>query len=227
MSESTDFFSALLYGFQNLNNTEADFTASLYSGVDSKLFSVDNLMLSLLEHEIPAGKINLGIPLSGSSWEIDSSINKTDPPVKAFNERPTSNFNGALGEMPYCEICYNIRNVNGWKKITVTNNKTYAISPVLGSKRRIWVGYDDITMVLIKSEYIRTVRRLGGAMVLDLSQDDYSNRCGEGSFPLTTTISRTLGISISSSSRAPAVCGLLIILLISILSLLNSVIVIF
>lgn len=219
MSRAVDFFNALFYGFENFGRSEADFTAPLYRA-DSTLFSVDRLVLSLLEHEVPAKKINLGIPLSGSSWEIDSSITDTNPPVKAFIERPTSNFTGSEGGMSYPEICYNLRNPTGWKKMTIGDNKTYAISPPsLGSKRRIWVSYDDHITVVIKSEYIRKVRLLGGAMVFDLSQDDYLNHCGEGLYPLTRAISQTLGIS---SSSLPSICGLLIILLTGTLSLFNG-----
>ena len=42
-----------------------------------------------------------------------------------------------------------------------------------------WVGYDDVTTLRRKSEYIRSMG-LGGGMVWALDLDDFSNRCGLG-----------------------------------------------
>ena len=51
---------------------------------------------------------------------------------------------------------------------------TYAVSPDTNST--IFVGYDDPFMVLIKADYILE-KGLGGAMVWDISLDDFANRC--------------------------------------------------
>ena len=52
-----------------------------------------------------------------------------------------------------------------------------------------WVSYDDVEMVREKARYIIN-NQFGGAMVWDLSTDDFNNVCGGGRSPLITTISQ-------------------------------------
>lgn len=53
-----------------------------------------------------------------------------------------------------------------------------------------WIGYDDVESVKIKADYINK-RELGGAMIWSLNQDDYDgSKCGQGKFPLLSTISK-------------------------------------
>ncbi|RXG67228.1 putative chitinase 3 [Armadillidium vulgare] len=54
-----------------------------------------------------------------------------------------------------------------------------------------WVGYDDVAMVQTKSEYVLS-KGLGGAMIWALDLDDFTNRCGTGTYPLLKTINRVL-----------------------------------
>lgn len=159
-----------------------------------------------LEHEMPASKINVGIPVYGNSWTIESPF-KMDLPISA-NSGPTNKYTGIAGQMPFYDICSSIRD-GGWQKFgNMRNNSVavYAVSPVNNiSSTRTWVGYDDVDTVRMKGEYVRK-NGLGGAAVWDLSQDDFLNKCGSGPYPLTTTISQTLGIRSSSSSPHYATC---------------------
>merc|ERR1719357_1014766 len=54
-----------------------------------------------------------------------------------------------------------------------------------------WVGYDDITTIRRKSNFIKD-NGFGGGMIWALDLDDFSNRCGCENYPLLRTINRVL-----------------------------------
>ncbi|KAI9552896.1 hypothetical protein GHT06_020780 [Daphnia sinensis] len=206
IAEHIDFVSVLAYDL--VRSTEqfwqADHPAPLYS---TQSRNVDSLIHYFLEHDIPADKINLGIPMYGSSWTIPAS-SKLEPPLSA-TWGPFKKHTGRVGQIPYFEICANIRS-SGWQVFGEDDNSTgpYAVSPEqMGNK--IWVGYDDADTVTRKSDYARNIRGLGGVTVWDLSQDDFRNSCGKGAYQLTAAISRILGIPRAPSSASSVRLGLL------------------
>lgn len=218
-----DFISVLAYDLWRSSQAfwEANHPAPLYSSNVSDARTVDSLIHYWLEHDTPAVKLNLGIPMYGSSWTIPVS-SKTEPPVSA-SWGPFNKHTGRIGQIPYFEICSNVKS-GVWKVFGEDNNSTgpFAVSGPVDTNSKIWVGYDDVDMVTIKSEYIRNVRGLGGATVWDLSQDDFRNTCGKGAYQLTTAISRTLGIPRPKSSAAHKQSSLLLstaaILIVTIIS---------
>ena len=58
---------------------------------------------------------------------------------------------------------------------------------------RTWVGYDDADMIIHKGKYILS-KNLGGAVVWDISMDDFQNSCNGGINPLLSSLSRTLNV---------------------------------
>ncbi|XP_057381045.1 probable chitinase 10 [Daphnia carinata] len=198
-----DFVSVLAYDLTRSTEQfwQADHPAPLYS---TRSRNVDSLIHYFLEHDMPADKINLAIPMYGGSWTIPAS-SKLEPPLSA-TWGPANKHTGRLGQIPYFEICSNIRS-SGWQVYGEDDNSTgpYAVSPEQ-MNNKFWVGYDDVDTVTRKSDYARNIRGLGGVTVWDLSQDDFRNICGKGPYQLTTAISRTLGIprapSLASSVRS-------------------------
>jgi GH18 family chitinase len=86
-----------------------------------------------------------------------------------------------------------VYSVNGWKKVAGTaNNGPYAYSAAAAGAT--WTAFDDPASALTKVNYIKS-KRLGGAMVWDVTMDDYTNACGGGANPILTAISQNLGIS--------------------------------
>ncbi|EFX84098.1 hypothetical protein DAPPUDRAFT_315266 [Daphnia pulex] len=200
--DTVDFISVLAYDLWRSTQAfwEANHPAPLYSN-SSDGRTIDSLILYWLEHDTPAAKLNLGIPLYGSSWTILAD-GKTEPPASA-TWGPLNKHVNQIGQTPYYDICSSVKS-SGWKVFEEKSNSTgpYAVSPADPSGSRVWVGYDDVHMVTVKSQYVRYVRGLGGATVWDLSQDDCRNVCGKGSYQLTAAISRTLGIPRPKSSSS-------------------------
>ena len=139
----------------------------------------------------------MGIPVYGQSWTLaDASINGIGAPaVTGGAAGPLTNNNGTLG---YYEICYYIRTA-GWTVVQDPDNLAgpYAFSPVANNKT--WVGYDDTNMATIKSLYVKE-KGLGGAMVWDMSTDDFKNRCGDGENPIITAIAKAIGLVTTTST---------------------------
>ena len=74
-------------------------------------------------------------------------------------------------------------NTNEWKVFRDNVQKIpYAV------KDRQWVGYDDPQSIKEKLDFLKS-RKLGGAVLWTVDNDDFSNSCGGGKFPLIKTIS--------------------------------------
>ena len=66
------------------------------------------------------------------------------------------------------------------------------MGPYAFSKANLnWVGYDDPAFAVVKSKYVLSMG-LGGAMVWDISTDDFGNLCGGGANPIIKAISQTV-----------------------------------
>ena len=129
----------------------------------------------------PPSKLVLGIPTYGRSWtlatpqtSVNSSASGTGAAGPITQER---------GYLAYNEICRNIREA-GWTKVS---DQTGSRGPY-AFKDDQWVGYDDAAMAEVKARYILD-NQLGGAMFWDLPSDDFQGWCGEGAYPIISTVS--------------------------------------
>jgi len=88
--------------------------------------------------------------------------------------------------LAYYEICKKVKS-EGW---TVVQDKESRHGPYAYSKDQ-WVGYDDISMIKQKSNFVKN-NNFGGAMIWALDLDDFANLCGCENYPLLRTINRVL-----------------------------------
>jgi chitinase len=128
----------------------------------------------------------MGMPLYGQSFTL------ANPSEHGLNAPSTGGgtageFTRAAGFLSYYEICKNVQK-DGW---TVVQDETGAMGPY-AYKGNQWVSYDDANMIKKKSQLIRDLD-LGGGMIWALDLDDFRNTCGQGSYPLLTTIKNVLG----------------------------------
>ena len=75
----------------------------------------------------------------------------------------------------------------GWTK---TGNSGGIFGPYATIENQ-WVGYDDVEMVQIKGEYVKS-NGYGGLTFFTIDMDDFKNRCCQGTNPLLRAASRTL-----------------------------------
>ncbi|XP_056017877.1 chitotriosidase-1-like [Ostrea edulis] len=139
----------------------------------------------------PPEKLVLGIGLYGRSFTL-ASFSNTGVGASAVGAGSPGTYTGEAGLLAYYEVCYNLK-YNGWTRQWHSEHKApYAYH---GTQ---WIGYDDGESINIKIDYIKT-KGLGGGMVWSLDQDDFSNSCGDGPYPLMNLLrsglARLLGTS--------------------------------
>lgn len=140
--------------------------------------------------------INFGIPFYGISWNLEVYVSSFKSPVKPTSAIRGSGFMGPYSSTPgfltYYEIC-NYIDTSTWKIVSETTN---LIGPVARTSSAIdntfvWAGFDDPVMAANKANYVLT-KNLGGAMIWDITNDDFTNSCKKGNNPLTTAITAVL-----------------------------------
>ena len=112
----------------------------------------------------PAEKLVLGLPTYGRSFTLQDAT-KHEPPMVATGGGQQGSITREGGYLGYQEICLNIKD-NGWKMVEDSKGP-YAY------KGNQWVGYDTISSVRVKADYILN-KNLGGAMFWDLATDDFN-----------------------------------------------------
>ena len=148
-----------------------------------------------MEKGAPPNKLVMGMPLYGQAFTLDSPLNHglNSPANQKGQPGP---FTRAGGFLSFYEICEMITSQN-W---TVVQDPKGRLGPYAYNDGQ-WVGYDDVSMIKYKSEYIRKMG-LAGGMVWALDLDDFKNRCGQGHHPLMNTIKAVLGPKINSNELA-------------------------
>lgn len=195
MAQTADYINLMAYDMHGAWEPQTDHHAPLYKRdwetVDN---NIDYIVKYWIDKGLSADMINMGIPLYGKSWTLGTSV---EPDFQALGagEGVAGPFTGLAGTLGYNEICKYVK-TDGWQSVDDPDqlNGPYAVS---ASNPKTWVSYDDTKMAGVKSQYVLD-NQLGGAMVWDISTDDFHDRCGDGANPLMTTISQTV---ISNGSR--------------------------
>lgn len=191
MSDNVDFINVMTYDMHGSWERQADHHAPLFKrSWEGGNNNVDYIINYYISQGASASKIILGIPLYGRSWTLSSG--KTSPPAPASGAGAAGLITKQAGFLGYNEICKSVKS-GTYKVVRDAQQKCgpYAFSSSL------WVGYDDVETAIVKSKYALS-SGLGGAMVWDISTDDFNNACGDGKFALCSAISKTL------SGNAPA-----------------------
>jgi chitinase len=204
LTETADYINIMAYDMHGPWEPLTDHHAPLYKRDwdTDETNNIDAVVQYWKDSGMPSSKLMLGIPLYGKSWTLDYTYTE-DPTLPAPGlgpgaAGPLTNLPGTLG---YNEICNYVKNEN-W---AVVVDPTFQIGPYAStpSVPKTWVGYDDPVMANVKSRYVLD-RGLGGAMVWDMSTDDFRNTCGDGPNPIMTNISRTVGVTTSTTTTSPA-----------------------
>ncbi|EDO43261.1 predicted protein, partial [Nematostella vectensis] len=120
---------------------------------------------------MPSNKIALGIPLYGRSFTLKTANKTLDAPATKGGQGP---YTKEAGYIAYFEICK--------MGLSVTRDPVL-VSPYGVDVNNQWVGYDDVTSVQEKVNYIKK-KSLLGAMFWAMDLDDFKGDCGQGSYPL-------------------------------------------
>lgn len=175
--EVCDFVNLMSYDLHGPRESITGIHAALYqSRFDKTTLNVDYSVRFLLKMGVAKEKLILGIPTFGNGFTLSHpNPNYTEVGLPAVGA-DSKQFN---------EICSRIKLGSLNYRWDEEQKVPYAF------KNSDWIGFDDVMSVSVKGNYIKTTG-LGGAMISALDGDDYDGRCGNGTFPLTTTAFRTL-----------------------------------
>lgn len=184
LNENLDFVDIMAFRYHGGWENHVNHHAQL-SDTSGSTNNADFAVTKWIEKGFSPNKLILGIPLFGHSWTLASNVTTPGAPGNGGIGTPTTTY--------YNEICGWVRNEN-W---TVVRDPTKSMGPYVLSQTtpKIWVGYDDPAMAVVKTKYALT-KGLGGVSVYSVDMDDFQNKCGDGENPVMTAIAKTLGIDI-------------------------------
>lgn len=207
LAQTADYINIMAYDMHGPWEPLTDHHAPLYQrdwDTDATN-NIDAVVRYWVVKGMPSSKLMLGIPLYGKTWTL-GSIYTEDPTLPAPGSGPGAQgpITAAPGTLGYNEICKYVKTEN-WEVVV---DPEFQIGPYASSPNvpKTWVGYDDPVMAHVKSLYLLG-KGLGGAMVWDMSTDDFKNLCGDGPNPIMTNISRTVGVSTSTTTTTKTTAG--------------------
>lgn len=183
LNENLDFLNVMAYDMHGYWESKADHHSPLrLRPWDTR--SSDAAVKYWISKGFSSKKIIMGIPTYGRTWTLSSDI--VTPPAPAVGAGPPGPVTNETGLMAYYEICSAIKN-DGWKLFKDPDQASgpYAVSP---NSPITWVGFDDKAITIAKTKYVMD-NGLGGAMVWDMTTDDFRDTCGDGVYPIMKTIS--------------------------------------
>ncbi|KAF5304205.1 hypothetical protein FQR65_LT08012 [Abscondita terminalis] len=168
MNDYVDFVNIMTYDFHfyttltpitGLNAPLYPASRDFFNG-----FNTDFSLKYWMERGMDKGKINVGLPTYGHTFELfNENNNKLGAPAKGYGRLGTNGF------ADYNQICSFLRD-----GVNVVFD--YASRSPYAWKGAEWVSFDDGTSLSIKAQYVYD-NGFGGAMVYSLNADDYNGSC--------------------------------------------------
>ncbi|XP_050540568.1 probable chitinase 10 isoform X2 [Daktulosphaira vitifoliae] len=188
LSQYLDWIGVMAYDYHGQWDKKTGHIAPIYyhPNDDISYFNINYTINYWISKGANSRKIVLGVPLYGQSFTLsDPNNHGLNAPASAGGE--AGQFTRSAGFLAYYEICIKLAS-GQWN---IVHDPKRRMGPYAYNGNQ-WVGYDDIWSIRQKSEYVKSMN-LGGAMIWALDLDDFRNICGQGHYPLLTTIVKTLG----------------------------------
>lgn len=135
-------------------------------------------------------KLIVGFPAYGHTFILSDST-KTEIGAPSNRGGHPGPYTKQTGFWAYYEICTFLKN----GAIQVWNAAQQVPYAFHGNE---WVGYDNIKSFHIKAQWLKR-NNYGGAMIWTIDMDDYTGSfCGQGTFPLTSILKKTLKVHSAS-----------------------------
>ncbi|XP_022237357.1 uncharacterized protein LOC106478118 [Limulus polyphemus] len=167
LSSYVDFFNLPAFDLvANKRGSDFSHPARLHGVGDME--NMDSLVDLMLSLGVQREKLIVGIPAHGISYKMIGSTELSRSSPNAWT-------------VPYSELC----KLSGapWWKVHREKDQT---APFVFD-RDIKVGFDDEISVRLKAKYI-LLRKLGGATLWWINEDDSQDDCGRGHYPLLRNV---------------------------------------
>ena len=138
---------------------------------------------------MPANKIALGMALYGRAFRL-VDVNNHGLGASASGNAQPGTYTKESGFLAYYEICS--------QSFTIVTGT--AVKAPYGYKGNEWVGFDDVNSLQRKVDLIKS-KNLRGAMFWAIDLDDFQNMCGQGKFPLISSVRNALQEERKTSSN--------------------------
>ena len=205
-AQTADYINIMAYDMHGPWEPQTDHHAPLYKREwdTDKTNNIDAVVRYWVDNGMSPSKLMLGIPLYGKTWTLSYYTEDPTLPAPGLGPGTQGPITAAPGTLGYNEICKYVKTEN-WE---VAVDPEFNIGPYASSPNvpKTWVSYDDPAMAHAKSRYVLD-KGLGGAMVWDMSTDDFMNSCGDGRNPIMTNISLTIGVSTSTTTTSKTTAG--------------------
>ncbi|XP_055871922.1 chitotriosidase-1-like [Biomphalaria glabrata] len=145
-----------------------------------------------LDIGIPKEKLVVGLPTYAMTYTLVDPT-KHDVHSPAAGGGKMGEFTKETGILAYYEICLNLMN-KGWNSEWIDDQK---VPYAYGGNQ--WAGYENRHSIALKSNNILK-RNLAGAFVWSIEMDDFNGVCGDGPYPLLSTITNILDGTLSKSA---------------------------
>jgi len=187
LSEYLDIINVMTYDYHGHWDKKTGHVAPMYEHPEDEFyyFNANYTMNYWVQLGASKDKLVMGMPMYGQSFSLgERSNNGLNAP--AYGRGQAGEFTRAGGFLAYYEICERVQG-QGWNIIKDEKDRMgpYAY------KGDQWVGYDDIAMIRLKSQWVMD-NNFGGGMIWALDLDDFTNTCGCEKYPLLRTINRVL-----------------------------------
>ena len=186
LNSALDIINVMTYDYHGYWDGQTGHLAPLYmsEGDASQHFNANYSLEYWVSLGADRRRLVMGLPLYGQTFTLPDTVH-TGLSSPSLGRGQQGQFTRADGFLAYYEICHKVRE-EGWTVGPASHSHgPYAFS---GDQ---WVGFDDVSMVQRKAEYIKE-NQLGGAMVWALDLDDFSDLCECGKYPLLRTVNSVL-----------------------------------
>ncbi|XP_063070847.1 acidic mammalian chitinase-like [Engraulis encrasicolus] len=186
LANSLDYFHVMTYDFSGSWMSVTGENSPLYQGNGRYGHNTAFAMDYWKSQGAPAEKLLVGFETAGRTFHL-AGLDNTGIGAPSTGPGPAGQFTGEKGMLSYYEIC-SLLNQGATAVWDNGQSVPYAYNTQL-----TWVGYDNPHSVELKVQWLKQ-QQFGGGMVWTIDMDDFSGTfCGQGQYPLISTIKNNLG----------------------------------
>jgi len=186
-----DYINLMAYDYHGSWNSFIGFNSPLYPRSsekgDRRLLNQQATVDTWIEGGCPPSKLVLGLGMYGRTFKLKQKKNADVKPYSTSKGAGSpGNYTASHGFLSYYEICDLVKKQKWETDFDKEQQVPFAY------KEDQWVSYDDTKSIEKKCHYVAE-KRLAGAMIWSLDFDDFNGAfCGQGKYPLLTTVKKTL-----------------------------------
>lgn len=188
ISKYLDFINIMTYDFHGQWENQVGHNSPLLpletaSSYQKKL-TVDFSVREWKKQGAPAQKIMVGLPTYGRSFTL-ADVTKFDIGAPALDGGRQGRYTQEDGFLAYYEVCDLLFEDN---TTLVWDNEQQVPFAYQNDQ---WVGFDDERSLEVKGDWLKT-EGFGGVMIWSVDMDDFRGNCGNGKYPLISSVKQAL-----------------------------------